>query len=397
MGKEFDLLNFADDAEDEIDEKWNPETFSQAVLYGTDWTVKTVIQQIEDGNIDLSPDFQRRDAWPLKNKYKFIESVALQLPIPQIVLAERKEQKGTYIVLDGKQRLITLAQFAANLDGDHPISKQSKLPPPLKLSGLKLLEALNGKTYKNLQEEDGLQVWRTQFDNHTIRSALIRNWPDDNYLYEVFIRLNTGSSKLSPQELRQAMRPGGFTAFLGSASGNSHGLQAILGLDGPDFRMRDVDLLLRLISFYMRKNEYRGNLKAFLDDTQDQLNKKWIDAEPKVSEIAHKIETAINFLIHNFGNPSDVGRRWKDNGFESAINRAVLDVQLASVVSDRNKSVIDGSGVKLSDLTKKLCEGNREFVEAISGTTKSIDAVNKRFGIWMGALSQECGKDLDLY
>ncbi|WP_218672459.1 DUF262 domain-containing protein, partial [Salmonella enterica] len=87
--------------------------FSAAVVSGTDWTTETIINQINKNNIQLNPDFQRRDAWDKSRKSNFIESLILGLPIPQLVLAERKEQRGAYIVLDGKQRLLSIRQFAA--------------------------------------------------------------------------------------------------------------------------------------------------------------------------------------------------------------------------------------------------------------------------------------------
>ena len=34
--------------------------FSQAVLYTSDWTVETIVSQLERGNIELNPQFQRR-------------------------------------------------------------------------------------------------------------------------------------------------------------------------------------------------------------------------------------------------------------------------------------------------------------------------------------------------
>jgi len=71
------LVNFADDADDELDPQASADRYRDAVLYGTDWTVRTLLQQIEQGNIDLSPAFQRRDAWSRRNKSRFIESVAL--------------------------------------------------------------------------------------------------------------------------------------------------------------------------------------------------------------------------------------------------------------------------------------------------------------------------------
>src|SRR5687767_4985746 len=83
-------------------------------LSGTDWTTETVLMQLKKGNIELNPKFQRRDAWEPKRKSEFIESLILGLPVPPIVLAERPDYKGKYIVLDGKQRLICLRRFTAD-------------------------------------------------------------------------------------------------------------------------------------------------------------------------------------------------------------------------------------------------------------------------------------------
>lgn len=388
MEQQSNLFNFDDDSADELDQGQDPDLFAQAVLWSTDWTVKTIIQQIEDCNIDLSPGFQRRDAWSQRNKNRYIESVALQIPIPQIVLAEKADQRGTYIVLDGKQRLLTLAQFAANLDEDHPVKTASKNQKPIKLSGLEILSCLNGKTYEDISGDPALKKWKTSFDNHSIRCSIIRAWPSENYLYEVFIRLNTGSSKLSPQELRQAMKPGGFTEFISTRSGTSQALQKILGITAPDFRMRDADLLLRLIAFNTRRDKYQGNLKAFLDETHDIFNRNWVDAESNVKDIADSIDEAIDFLINNMGGADLVGRRWNGKDYERSINRAILDVQVGSMISANKRNQVANLGVNLFDLTKQVCEQSRPFYEAVSGTTKSLAAVNARFSEWNNALER---------
>ena len=99
---------------------------SSMAITGTDWTAETLVSQIQKGNILLNPDFQRRDAWTIKTKSRFIESLLLGLPIPQIILAEQKGKRGSYIVIDGKQRLLSLQQFVI---GDEDGRK-------LKLTGL---------------------------------------------------------------------------------------------------------------------------------------------------------------------------------------------------------------------------------------------------------------------
>jgi len=55
-------------------------SFSDAVLYSSDWTVETVISQMTNKNIEMNPRFQRRDAWSPGGKSRFIESIILGFP-----------------------------------------------------------------------------------------------------------------------------------------------------------------------------------------------------------------------------------------------------------------------------------------------------------------------------
>lgn len=129
------------------------------------------------------------------------------LPIPQIILAEQRDKKGKFIVIDGKQRLLSLKQFAL----------PSKNENALKLSGLEVLSKFNRMTYADI--ENGLFFDDIDaFNNQTIRTVVIKNWRNVEVLYLLFLRLNTGSVKLSPQELRQALYPGEFTDFVNSES-----------------------------------------------------------------------------------------------------------------------------------------------------------------------------------
>ncbi|MEK6615308.1 MAG: DUF262 domain-containing protein, partial [Bacteroidota bacterium] len=112
---------------------------SEAVTWSTDWTVESIVSQLNKNIIDIDPKFQRRDAWSEIKKSRFIESLIYSLPIPQIVLAEHKTQKGTYIVVDGKQRLLTLKQFLTESPDTNVFHK---------LSGLRN-KKLNNKTFSD--------------------------------------------------------------------------------------------------------------------------------------------------------------------------------------------------------------------------------------------------------
>ena len=105
-----------------------------AVINQADWTVETIIQQIDKGNIQLSPAFQRREAWRDVRKSQYIESLLLGVPVPQIVLASERIDGAIHRNHDGKQRLLTLRQF-------HSADNEF---PSFPLSGLSIRTDLNG-------------------------------------------------------------------------------------------------------------------------------------------------------------------------------------------------------------------------------------------------------------
>src|SRR5262252_5350782 len=110
-------LEFEDESDDQdVAEQLAPRAVA-AVVSGTDWTTETIVSQLKRGNIQLNPRFQRRDAWKRDRKSRFIESLIVGLPIPQIALAESKQDRGKFIVLDGKQRLLAILQFWGLGDG----------------------------------------------------------------------------------------------------------------------------------------------------------------------------------------------------------------------------------------------------------------------------------------
>lgn len=297
--------------------------FSQAVLHATDWTVETIISQLERGNIDLNPRFQRRDAWSLKGKSRFIESIVLGLPIPQIVLAEKKRQRGTFIVLDGKQRLLSLMQYAGKA---RPEDANNKFG----LTGLDARTDLRGKTLPELPSRD-----TTTFLNQTIRTVAIRNWPNNDFLHLVFLRLNTGTVRLSPQELRQAMAPGKYSDFIDEWTFKSTAIQQLLSRDSPDPRMRDVELLARHLALKHFLPEYAGRMKPFLDAAAETFNDEWNERASVIQEDAKSFDEAIFVLLDIFAT-TGVARKNDSYSFNRAIFDALSFYAVKSNVMKKN-------------------------------------------------------------
>ena len=183
MNTEFAVI--PDDQQEDENDLGGQISFKDAVVLNADWTIETINLQIKKGNIDLQPGFQRRVAWDDTRKSRLLESIVVGMPVPNIVLAENKDHRGRFIVIDGKQRLVAISEF---LNGEY------------KLKGLDIRNDLNEKFFTELPTED-----REYLENATLRSTLIRNWKDQKFLYAIFFRLNSGSLPLSPQELRKAL------------------------------------------------------------------------------------------------------------------------------------------------------------------------------------------------
>ncbi len=356
---------------------------TQAVVSSTDWTAETILRQLERGNIKLNPSFQRRDAWRPPGKSRFIESLILGLPIPQLVLAEDKRQKGSYIVIDGKQRLLTLRQFSSE-KGDPQYSQ-------LRLRGLEIRKDLNGKSLRDLEADPSFSEEVSAFQNQTIRTVVIRAWPNEDFLYLIFLRLNTGSVRLSAQELRQALHPGDFVQYVDETSGRLPGLRKIFNSSEPDFRMRDAELLVRYFAFRNFLPAYRGNLKQWLDETCEVLNQAWATRKDELEQQTDDLQSAIDATYKIFGQ-KDAFRKWEGTRYERPFNRAVFDIMVFYFSQAAIRRRAESSHIQVQSDFKKLCSSDSGFMESLTATTKSLDATGYRLSTWGRVLRRRLNK-----
>jgi len=383
--KEVELFDDIEEAE-EHEPELTPEKISKAVVYGTDWTVETILSQLKRKNIDMPP-FQRRDAWTKGRKSRYIESLMLRLPIPQIILAEKKDKPGSFLVLDGKQRLLSLIQFVG-LDKESENNK-------FRLRGLEVLKDLNKKTFDELAADPDMARILNQFHNETIRSVVIRSWPSKSFLQMLFARLNSESLPLSPQELRQALFPGEFVKYIDQASRESPAIKTLLGISEPDRRMRDVEILVRYIAFSFFLTKHEGNLRKFLDTTCDLLNKDWQSKENTVKSQVEKFEKAVDIALEVFGEEG-IGRKWDIEGYSERLNKAILDVQLFYFSDERIGTKSLKKKTKIREAFQGLCFESEDFRDSIEATTKSIKATVTRLSLWGTKLGDVLNLDFNI-
>jgi hypothetical protein len=334
-----------------------------------DWTVETIISQIRNHNIDLNPDFQRRNAWNDVKRSRLIESLIWGIPIPQIVLAQDKDRPKSFIVIDGKQRLLTVAGFF------DPRIDYWKKP---RLTGLTHFDKeLNGVDANELSDNAHFSDYKRRLLNADIRCTIISNYESDDVLYEIFLRMNTASTKLSTQELRQVLHRGWFANWLIKKTSSHLNLHDVLGIEDSDERLVDVEVLLRCISVDLFSDEYRGDMRAFLDKSMSQVNARFTEAD--IERTFKRIDKGISNLTRTLGGGKHAGRRPVDSKrFETRFNRALFEVE-QYYFSRLPRVLTQEERARFRTSFAPWMERNRAFASSIESTTKSLERTQTRF------------------
>jgi hypothetical protein len=203
------------------------------------------------------PDYQRFFRWSTEQRSRLIESILLELPIPQIFVLENEE--GVFELIDGLQRLSSVIQF---------IQSDLLRLEPLRLDGCDLIPALNGSSFDDLPTKLRLRIKRS-----AVRAVVIKRQSTSNLRYAMFKRLNTGGSELSEQEIRNCTSrmagPEGVTfyEFLRKCA-QIESFQTCTSTLAESVRDQrgDEELVLRFLALKNGRDLFKGSVRDWLDD-----------------------------------------------------------------------------------------------------------------------------------
>lgn len=160
----------------------------------------------KEGDLNISPVYQRMFRWDIEQQSTLIESILLQIPIPPIYVYQSED--GKWNLIDGQQRLSTIFKFMGILKKDTQDIEETneKLYEREPLTKTKFLPALEGKYWEDDDSEKSLtDAQRRYIKRSKILIIIIDKSSDSFAQYEMFQRLNTGGSHLSPQEIRNCL------------------------------------------------------------------------------------------------------------------------------------------------------------------------------------------------
>lgn len=344
-----------------------PQEVRKITTQAYDKSVFDLVRMIEDKDIVLDPEFQRSYVWDNTKASLLIESIILNVPIPIIYVSQ--EDDDTWTVIDGLQRLYSLKRF---FDGK------------FKLSGLEVLSELNTQDINTLNPK-ALRMLK----NGLLRVIMITHDSNESIKYDVFMRLNTGSVRLTEQELRNCLYRGSFNKLLKEISENKE-WQQLLGLKGPHKRMSDRELALRFFAIVDSWNPlstnvdgYKGRMKNFLNNymcAHMNASHAWLDDKKELfNATVHKVVTIMG---------DGAFRKLEQDGIqERTINRAVMDVLMCSfskydiITLENNKEII-------SRMFYEEIASNTQFRKSILIATSDTKSLNNRMQKWMSDLDK---------
>jgi hypothetical protein len=371
------------------------------------FSLRQIMDMIDDGELDLAPDFQRRKVWKQREKSRLIESILLRIPLPAFYFSA--DSDGTLRVVDGLQRLSTVHDF---------VRGGADKKGGFELSDLEYLEKeLNGKRHADLESSWSRPIGTTQIAVNVIDPQTPRK-----VKFDIFKRINTGGTPLNGQEIRHCMSEQRSRDFLKACSGGFYDdestpisfeqYQSSRGKlskriyskahdAGSEFgdatnwkmyehvRMADREMILRFCAFRLIADDIGQygpsmTMEEFLTEATDKIDREVKDAV--LVELAEDLKRAMINAKALFGEYAF--RKWpeKEENF-NPINRALFEswsVMLANYelvqLEPHKKDIVKAA--------RKAMTKNTEFIESISNATGIRSRVVQRFKVVRNILEE---------
>ena len=354
-------VEWMDEQEQGFESESNDEDISQPG-YGPDnifvenkpFSLKQFNDLIEEGDIEMAPDFQRNFIWDETRQSRLIESLLLGLPLPSIYLSQYGD--GRLTIVDGLQRIMTIRRF---------------LNDKLRLNNLEYLDECNGMNYSQLKEHYSPLRMR-RFRQTQIMCFVIDYRSPNRLKFDLFRRLNTGGKPLNNQEIRNCLSRPELRKTLKEMV-RTDAFRMATGGSVKDGRMDAQETALRFLYFYTNYDAASGSLSFYsgnMDDTLDGAVETF-NEYVGLSEILPVYERAMKDAYSLFGEHT-FRKVYEGQSRRSQVNKLLMlsvSVLLAKY-GQQYRNEID-SGVKLTESLKELMEKDEHLFNALTWSTNS--------------------------
>ncbi|RKZ39274.1 MAG: DUF262 domain-containing protein [Gammaproteobacteria bacterium] len=359
-GTGVELETFDDDDEESISSPWDPKRIRVDAKV---FSVRNMIDMINDGDLQLAPDFQRRQVWTQKQKSRLIESLLLHIPLPAFYFSA--DDDGKMLVVDGLQRLSAIYDYVKSSKNGY------------KLDRLEYLQKEVGKKY--FKEIEGTR-WARRIYNTQILANVIDPQTPSKVKFDIFKRINTGGSPLNAQEIRHCMSKKRSRNFLKQLAASEEFNNATNNNLREHVRMVDREVILRFCAFRIIEsieNDYAPTktMNSFLTEISRIIDTELSDETLK--QLAIEFKRAMLNAQKLFG--SHAFRKWLPNSYKSyPINRALFETW-GNALADYEWQTLKPYRAAIIKAAREMMLNDNEFLSAISTSTSTASKVVLRF------------------
>ncbi|ARW05665.1 DUF262 domain-containing protein [Bacillus atrophaeus] len=334
-------------------------------------SIGELMNMYKDNELQIQPDFQRFFRWTDAQKAKFIESILLGIPIPPIFVSQSRN--GVWDVIDGLQRLSTIFEFTGILKD---VEKKPVLPSVLKAT--RFLPSLKDKKWNDPEDEENsfAEEQRIDFKRAKLDINIIKKNSDADAKYELFQRLNTGGTSLTPQEIRNClmiMLNKEFYTWVSDLRDFASFQNCLPLTDKQKIEQEDMEVVLRFLVYrHTDLDSINGN-----EDISDFLTEKMIsiieDDQFDYEQEKKVFMDTFAYLDENLGEDSFKRYVQDKNKFSGAFLISAFE---AIIVGLSNNIEVLKESEEVVQKIKSIYEMN-QFKNAIRPGTRAINRFKK--------------------
>ena len=254
--------------------------------------------QYSTGKLELRPPFQRKPVWNDKQRSFLIESILLEIPVPEVYVQVTQADDGTerYGVVDGQQRLRTILQFVGIEQDADQIDEDQNL---FVLDALPALSVHKGKTFADVTGNE-----RRQFFQYEICVRFL--YTDDRLEVEdVFKRLNKYTLPLKAQEQRHATFHGAFSKLSEQLADDEYWAVNRIVSPAAIRRMADIEMMSDLLIGILHGPQ--GGSGKIIDQYYENYE-QYEDEFPEQNRTKRQFVKALDTIKNLFPTIGDVPR-----------------------------------------------------------------------------------------
>jgi len=286
----------------------------------------------------LKPPFQRKPVWVAKQKCFLVESILLDVPIPEVFVQQMMvDGEATFAVVDGQQRIRAVLQFIG-LDTE---------PAEAEFTGF-ALDKLSASspyrcfTFEQLSSDDRNKLLKYSF------SVRMLDVDEDSVLRDLFIRLNKYLAKLTDQELRNAMYTGPFVAVSMDLANSDYWFEQRLVSAAQIRRMKDVEFVSDLLVGVMHGPQ--GGSPRVIDEYYARFE-DYDDEFPNQKRVVRRFRSTLATVEQLF--PSLVDTRWQNRTDFYTLFVTIASLLLTSELPKKSVSTARAALQKLATAVDK--------------------------------------------